>query len=120
MPSPNALPAFEQLQLGQPVWAIPAQPPPVVAEKGTARMLAAEGEIPYLLTPGETYPYADLSGAAGVFGTLDYGEQPPLVFVGREVSLEEIGLAHARRTHGARGARRRRDAVELPELRRAA
>lgn len=98
VPSPNALPPFDQLQLGQPVWAIPAQPPPVVAEKGTAQLSAAEGEIPYLLTPGETYAYADLSGAGGVFGTLDYGDQPPNVYVGREVSLEELGLAHARRT----------------------
>jgi uncharacterized Zn finger protein (UPF0148 family) len=100
VPSPNALPAFDQLQLGQPVWAIPAQPPPVVAEKGTAQLTAAEGEIPYRLTPGETYAYADLSGAGGTFGTLDYGEQPPNVYVGREVSLEELGLAHARRTTG--------------------
>src|SRR5919112_733668 len=68
-----------------------------VAEKGTARSLAAEGEIPYLLTPGETYAYADLSGQSGAFGTLDYGESPPLVFVGREVSLEELGLANAER-----------------------
>ncbi|HEX8351969.1 MAG TPA: DUF4178 domain-containing protein, partial [Pyrinomonadaceae bacterium] len=98
VPSPNALPSFDQLQLGQPVWAVPSQPPPVVAEKGTARMLAAAGEIPYLLTPGETYAYADLSGAEGVFGTLDYGEQPPLVFVGRVATLEELGLADARRT----------------------
>ncbi|HEX8116968.1 MAG TPA: DUF4178 domain-containing protein [Pyrinomonadaceae bacterium] len=98
VPSPNALPSYDSLQLGQQVWAIPAQSPPVVAEKGTARMLAARGEIPYLLTPGETYPYADLSGAAGVFGTLDYGERPPLVFVGREATLDELGLGHARRT----------------------
>jgi hypothetical protein len=98
VPSPNALPSFDSLQLGQQVWAIPSQPPPVVAEKGTAQMLAAEGEIPYLLTPGETYLYADLSGAGGVFGTLDYGEQPPLVFMGRETTLAELGLAHARRT----------------------
>src|SRR5829696_768339 len=98
VPSPNALPSFDSLQLGQQVWAIPAQQAPVVAEKGTARMLAAEGEIPYLLTPGETYPYADLSGAGGVFGTLDYGEQPPLVFMGREATLADLGLAHARRT----------------------
>ncbi len=98
VPSPNALPSFDSLQLGQQVWAIPAQQPPVVAEKGTARMLAAAGEIPYLLTPGETYAYADLSGAGGTFGTLDYGEQPPLVFVGRETTLDELGLAHARRT----------------------
>ena len=98
VPSPNALPSFDSLQLGQQVWAIPAQQAPVVAEKGTARMLAAEGEIPYLLTPGETYLYADLSGAGGVFGTLDYGEQPPLVFMGRETTLTELGLAYARRT----------------------
>ncbi len=98
VPSPNALPSFDSLQLGQQVWAIPSQSPPVVAEKGTARMLAAAGEIPYLLTPGETYPYADLSGAGGVFGTLDYGELPPQVFMGRETTLAELGLAHARRT----------------------
>ncbi|MBC7930606.1 MAG: DUF4178 domain-containing protein, partial [Rubrivivax sp.] len=98
VPRPQLLPPFDSLQLGQPIMAIPAAQPPVVAEKGTARMLAAEGEIPYLVTPGETYSYADLSGQAGVFGTLDYGEQPPLVFVGREATLDEIGLAHAQRT----------------------
>src|SRR5438270_2571090 len=106
VPAPNALPSFDSLQLGQPVWAVPAQPPPVVAEKGTARMLAAEGEIPYLVKPGETYPYADLSGHDGAFGTLDYGEQPPLVFVGREVALDELGLAHA-------GAKREREAQQV-------
>ncbi|HYY93734.1 MAG TPA: DUF4178 domain-containing protein [Pyrinomonadaceae bacterium] len=98
VPAPNALPSFDSLQLGQPVWAIPAQTPPVVAEKGTAQALAAEGEIPYLLRPGETYAYADLSGQGGAFATLDYGERPPLVFTGREVSLNELGLAGARRT----------------------
>jgi DNA-directed RNA polymerase subunit RPC12/RpoP len=104
VPAPNALPSFDSLQLGQQVWAIPAQSPPVIAEKGTARMAAAEGEIPYLVKPGETYAYADLSGQGGVFGTLDYGEQPPLVFVGREITLAELGLADARR-HVEREAR---------------
>lgn len=98
VPAPNALPSFDSLQLGQPIHAIPAQPPPVVAEKGAARMLAAEGEIPYRVTPGEVYAYADLSGQGGIFGTLDYGAQPPQVFVGREVMIEELGLAHATRT----------------------
>lgn len=97
VPQPALLPPYEQLQLGQPVYAIPAQSPPVVAEKGTARALAADGEIPYLLTPGETYAYADLSGQSGAFGTLDYGEWPPAVYVGREVSLGELGLAGAQR-----------------------
>jgi len=98
VPQPALLPPFEQLQLGQPVYAIPAGQPPVVSEKGTARAAAAEGEIPYRLTPGETYAYADLSGQSGTFGTLAYGETPPLVFVGREVTLEDLGLANARRS----------------------
>lgn len=105
VPDPRAIPHLDQLQLGQPVTAIPTQIPLVVAEKGQARMLAAEGEIPYLLTPGESYYYADLSGQGGVFGTLDYGEHPPSVFVGREVTLDELGLAGAQRTR-EREARR--------------
>lgn len=98
VPDPQAIPPFYMLELGQPVAAIPSQVPPVVAEKGEARMLGAEGEIPYPLKPGEVYPYADLSGQGGMFGTLDYGETPPLVFVGRETTLEELGLAGLRRT----------------------
>jgi hypothetical protein len=98
VPEPGSLPAFDALALGQPVSAIPAKIPLVAAEKGEARMLAAEGEIPYLLKPGETYQYADLSGREGVFGTLDYGEEPPLVFVGREVTLEELGITPTGRT----------------------
>ncbi len=101
VPEPRALPSFEQLELGQPVTAIPAQIPLVAAEKGEARMLAAEGEIPYLLTPGETYRYADLSGREGVFGTLDYGEEPPGVYVGREVTLEELGITPTGRTRAS-------------------
>src|SRR2546423_4578900 len=80
VPAPNALPSFDSLQLGQPVWAVPAQPPPVVAEKGTARMLAAEGEIPYLVKPGETYAYADLSGHGGGLGPPHHSRQPPPPF----------------------------------------
>jgi len=105
VPDPRALPHLDQLHLGQPVTAIPTERPLVVAEKGEARLLGAEGEIPYLVRPGETYFYADLSGQDGVFGTLDYGEHPPAVFVGREVTLEELGLAGAQRAR-EREARR--------------
>ena len=75
------------LELGQSVAAIPGSVPLVLAEKGEARALGAKGEIPYRLTPGETYYYADLSGPGGIFATLDYSETPPMVFVGREVTL---------------------------------
>ncbi len=89
----NSLPPFEKLELGEPVEAISDSLPIVVAEKGTARALGAKGEIPYKLLPDETYAYADLSGQDKQFATLDYSETPPLVFVGREISLTELGIS---------------------------
>lgn len=96
---PSVLPPpFESLAPGTPVPQIPTPSPLTVSERGEARYLAAEGEIPFLLTPGETYPYADLSGPGGTFATIDYGEQSPLVFVGREVTLTELGIVPTGRT----------------------
>ncbi len=96
LPENISVPPFKVLQLGQSVPEIPSETPLVVTEKGTATAVAADGEIPYKLTPNERSDYADLSGKGGVFGTIDYGENPPFVFVGREVSLGEIGLANAK------------------------
>lgn len=89
-------PPFEYLQVGQPIAAIPGSLTLTVAEKGAARALGAQGEIPYRLVPGEEHRYADLSGPRGEFGTLDYSQPQPLIFLGREVTLAEIGLATAR------------------------
>jgi hypothetical protein len=90
------IPPFERLELGAAIAEIPSPAPLVVAEKGQATALAAAGEIPYRLVPNETFYYADLSGAGGVFGTIDYSETPPFVFVGQEVSLADLGLSEAR------------------------
>ena len=88
----SLVPPFDALELGEPVAAIPTSVPLVIAEKGAARALGAKGEIPYKLVPGEQYEYADLSGPRGEFATLDYSEFPPLVFIGREVALSELGF----------------------------
>ena len=96
VPENVQLPSFDQLQLGQSVSGLPWPAPLMVAETGRAKALGAKGEIPYLLTPGETYFYADLSGANGSFGTLDYNETPPLVFLGQQVTLAEIGITSTR------------------------
>lgn len=92
MPEGRAVPTFESLSLGQPVSEIPYQVPLMVAEKGLATAAGAKGEIPYVLTPGEQYYYADLSGAKGAFGTIDYGSTPARVFVGEQVTLDELGI----------------------------
>ena len=70
--------------------------PLIVAETGRATALGAQGEIPYLLKPGDTYYYADLSGVNSAFGTLDYNESPPLVFLGQQVTLAELGITTTR------------------------
>jgi len=90
------LPSFDQLQLGQTVPGLPQQARLMVAETGRATARGAKGEIPYLLTPGETYYYADLSGPNGAFGTLDYNESPPLIFLGHQVTLADLGITTTR------------------------
>lgn len=91
------LPSFEEMAVGGTVRLPPGKRLYVVAEKGVARPLAAQGEMPYLLQPGATYRYADLSGREGRFGTLDYGDTPPRVFTGHEVTLEQLGFDANRR-----------------------
>jgi hypothetical protein len=96
IPENVSIPQFDQLQLGQPIAGLPWPSPMMVAETGRATALGAKGEIPYLLTPGETYFYADLSGQNNSFGTLDYNESPPLIFLGTQVTLAEIGITTTR------------------------
>ncbi|HEX8843357.1 MAG TPA: DUF4178 domain-containing protein [Pyrinomonadaceae bacterium] len=95
-PEQKKIPSFEALGVGHTLYSLPGSEQFVVAEKGHARTLGAQGEIPWRVVPGETYAYADLSGQDRAFGTLDYSESSPLVFSGREVTLAELGMAEAR------------------------
>lgn len=89
-PYPGQAPPFESLQPGA---ALPDSPHRlVVAETGRATYLSAKGEIPYRLTPQLQYNYADLQGPQQVFGTLDYSEAAPAYFLGKEVTLDELGI----------------------------
>src|ERR1700752_1654278 len=101
IPEGVQVPSFDQLQLGQQVPGLPWPTPLMVAETGRATALGAKGEIPYLLTPGETYYYADLSGVNNSFGTLDYNQSPPLVFLGQQVTLAELGITTTRAPESA-------------------
>jgi len=91
----SLIPPFELLQPGSSVAALPTSVPLTIAETGIASQLGAKGEIPYKLVPGDEYEYADLSGPNGIFATLDYSDSPPMVFVGRVVTLNDIGLSGA-------------------------
>jgi hypothetical protein len=96
LPEGKTLPSYEGLQLGQFVNEIPSQTPLMVQEKGVATSVAADGEIPYQLTPNEESHFADLAGKGNAFATIDYSMSPPWVFVGQQVTLEEIGLGDAK------------------------
>ena len=97
-PTPQGvrLPEFNDLQLGQNVDGIPSPTPLMVQERGHGTMAAADGEIPYKLTPGEQFAYADLAGKNNAFATIDYSMDPPWVFLGSQVTLAEIGLGDAK------------------------
>ena len=96
LPDGAQIPPFESLRLGQVIEIVSNQTPLIVTEKGAATSIAADGEIPYKLTPNERSNYADLSGKGNAFGTIDYSMSPPWVFVGSQVSLSEIGLGDAK------------------------
>jgi uncharacterized protein YbaR (Trm112 family) len=96
LPEGVTLPSFAGLQLGQTVPEIPSPSPLMVQEKGRATYVAADGEIPYKLIPSETLEFADLAGKNNAFATIDYSIDPPWVFVGSQVTLDEIGLGSAK------------------------
>ncbi|HEU5056515.1 MAG TPA: DUF4178 domain-containing protein, partial [Kofleriaceae bacterium] len=67
-----------------------------VAEVGEAGYRAAAGEMPYRLTPGERFRFADLSGDGGRAATVDYGRagtrDRPTLYLGREVTLADLDI----------------------------
>jgi hypothetical protein len=80
------LPPFNVIQVGGRMGDL------VISEVGTATVISGEGEIPWRVEPGSTYDYADLSGPQGKFATIDYSEETPLFFGGRETNLRELGV----------------------------
>ncbi len=91
----GAVPGYEELEPGSTTSAGGGSVTLTVMERAEAEMLGASGEIPYRLEPGRRYRYADLSGSGGEFATLDYGDTPPSLYLGREVTLAEMGLDKA-------------------------
>lgn len=82
----SGLPPYDVLQIGGTFDGMK------VVELATATTISGEGEIPFRVEPGATYPYADLSGPDRRFGTIDYSEDPPLFFEGEETILAGLGI----------------------------
>ena len=87
--SSRTLPDFDEMQIGSQVRLGKSEF--TLAEKGVAKTLAAEGDIPWLFRPGVEHQFADLSGPDGVFATFEYGDRPA-AYVGKEVTLKQLEL----------------------------
>jgi hypothetical protein len=88
----NPLPSFESLVPGEHVRA-PGGTELVVAETGVATARSADGEIPWAFRPNAEHRFVDLHGPGDEFATIEYESTGPVLFLGREVSLEELNLA---------------------------
>ncbi|HEU0301702.1 MAG TPA: DUF4178 domain-containing protein [Longimicrobium sp.] len=74
----------------------------VVSTLTRARYVAVEGELPFEYWDRGEVLFADLAGQEGMFGTLDYSEDPPLLFQGEYVPLEELQLRGLREPEAPR------------------
>lgn len=91
---PESLPPFSELRAGQNV-TLKGRAFQVTNIE-SARCIAGEGELPIRVGPGYDAPVVDLQGAGNVFATLDYSENPPLVFVGEQVRFADLKLNRLR------------------------
>lgn len=73
-----------------------------VRELVKARYVAAEGELPYKPPLGmtELVPSADLIAPGGAFATLDYSEEPPVVFAGEYREFDDLRFEGLRKIEG--------------------
>lgn len=74
----------------------------VITEARVARATGTEGETPFAIGDGYELPYADLRRPDAGFATIDYSEDPPLVFSGRCVGWRELNMRNYREFDGWR------------------
>lgn len=92
LPPPEALRVGAQQVLGRESWS--------VASVTTARLGAAEGELPFVPVLERAYVVAELRNARGEVASVDYGPasegRPPRWYVGRGLQLAELALSGLR------------------------
>lgn len=65
-----------------------------------ANYAAVEGELPFITWDRTRTAFADLKTTSGHFATIDYSEDPPLLFLGRFAEVEELALTNLREFPG--------------------
>jgi DNA-directed RNA polymerase subunit RPC12/RpoP len=72
-----------------------------VREVGNATCIGGEGQLPFTVLPGETYPYADVADTSGTrFGSIEFDEDDKAnCFLGETLSHDELTV-HDERAPG--------------------
>ncbi len=65
-----------------------------------AEYYSAEGELPFRVALGAKNSFADLSGPGQKFATIDYSENPPLLFLGEYAPFESFSFTGLREIPG--------------------
>ena len=100
---PRPLPAAGTVTLGfDYVWEGRAL---AVTSLTTARYKGVEGELPFEYWGKAQVLFADLRGHDATFGTIDYSDDDPSLFIGRFVSFDELHLRNVRTFEAADGSR---------------
>jgi hypothetical protein len=66
----------------------------------TAHYKGVQGELPFEYWDKADMVFADLRTSTGEFATIDYTEDPPLLFLGRAVPFEELKMKNLRTFEG--------------------
>ena len=72
----------------------------VVTHRTEAGYVGFEGELPFRTTDRSRMIFADLRTPDARFGTIDYSEDPPLLYMGRQVDFDDLKLRNLRLFEG--------------------
>jgi Domain of unknown function (DUF4178) len=86
----EAVPAYDALAPGSTVELVGK--PFVVKERQTRVIVASEGEVPFSFEFGASGACVDLASRDGSVATLDFAFEEPALYVGRVVTLEQLGI----------------------------
>jgi uncharacterized protein DUF4178 len=72
----------------------------MVTSRTTARYKGVQGELPFQYFDKDVLLFADLRTTSGDFATIDYSEDPPLLYTGRAVEFDELHFKNLRLFEG--------------------
>lgn len=97
-PAPAPLPKAADLRIGQTFrWPQGAF---AVTHITKARYVGFEGELPFRTSDRELCTFADLRTVDARFATIDFSEEPPLLYIGRQVGFDDLKLTNLKQYEG--------------------